>query len=55
MGLLVSCMPMNQPLKVKRLSVAGAAQIRTKKYSRATDATSAEQGTTASTAVTKSH
>ena len=55
MGLFVSCMPMNQPFSAMSISVAGAAQIRTKKYSRATDATSAEQGTTANTAVTNTY
>ena len=32
-GLNVFCMPMNHPLNANRLNVAGAAQIRIKKYS----------------------
>ena len=31
-GLTLSCMPMNQPFRAIRLSVAGAAHIRMKKY-----------------------
>ena len=48
-------MPMNQPLMAIRLRVAGAAHTRIKKYLRAKMATSSEQGTIASAAVTKSH
>ena len=45
-------MPMNQPFNAMSISVAGAAQMRMKKYARATSATPSEQGTTARTAVT---
>ena len=54
-GATVFCMPMNQPFSAISASVAGAAQTRTKKYSRAKAATSSEQGISHSTSVTKNH
>ena len=48
-------MPINQPLNAIKLSVAGAAQIRIKKYSRANIETCGEHGIIARTAVTNNH
>ena len=54
-GLTLSCMPMNQPLKAIRERVAGAAQIRMKKYFDASSRTSGVQSTTRKAALTNTH
>ena len=54
-GLTLSCIPMNQPLRAIRLRVAGAAQIRTKKYLAASSRTSGVESTTRKAAWTKTH
>lgn len=55
MGDIASCIPINHPRKVMSDKVAGAAQIRIKKYFRAKISTSGEQETHANTAVTNNH
>ena len=53
--LTLSCMPMNQPRKAISDKLAGAAQIRMKKYCSARARTCGEQSTKRKTALTKGH
>ena len=53
--LIESCIPMNQPLKDIRERVAGAAQMRMKKYLRARVLTSGEQSTARKASFVKGH
>ena len=54
-GLTLSCMPMNHPLKAIRDKVAGAAHILMKKYFDASSRTSGVQSTTQNAALTNIH
>ena len=54
-GLTLSCIPMNQPLKAIRLRVAGAAHIRMKKYFEASSRTSGVHSMTRKAALTNTH
>ena len=54
-GKTVFCMPMNQPLKTISDRVAGASQMRMKKYLRASSCTSPEQSMNINAVSTNSH
>ena len=54
-GLTLSCIPMNHPLKAIRPRVAGAAHMRMKKYFEASERTSGVQSTTRKAALTNIH
>ena len=55
MELNESCIPMNQPLKAIRQSVAGAAHMRMKKYLSARSLTSDELSTSRKASLVKGH